>query len=57
MEHLVPMKKYDWDFFDHQRDIFKSMFQSSDDEWAEFDRELERIRKDMFQLKVRRQNC
>lgn len=51
MEHLVPLRREDWNFFDRQRDTFKSMFGGMESEWAEFDRELERIKKDMFTLK------
>ena len=52
MEHLVPLRKEDWGFFDRQRSIFSSMFKDMDDEFKEFDRELERMKKEMFQLKV-----
>lgn len=51
-EHLVPMKFEDWGFFDRQRSVFSSMFKDVGDEWKEFDRELEKIRSEMFQLKV-----
>lgn len=51
MEHLVPLKRESWNFFDRQRDTFKSLFSGQSDEWADFDQELERIKKDMFTLK------
>lgn len=51
MEHLVPLRRTEFSFFDRQRDIFKDMFKGMDDEFREFDLELERMRKDMFQLK------
>ncbi|KAK7449150.1 hypothetical protein BaRGS_00040039 [Batillaria attramentaria] len=50
-EHLVPLRREDWGFFDRQRDIFGSLFKDMDDEWKEFDRELDRMKKEMFQLK------
>ncbi|KAL8563225.1 hypothetical protein ACOMHN_034749 [Nucella lapillus] len=51
MEHLVPLRKTDWGFFDRQKDLFGSMSGAGmDDEFKEFDRELERMKKDMFTL-------
>jgi len=51
MEHLVPMRRESWGFFDRQRSMFSSMFKDMDEEFKEFDRELERMRADMFTLK------
>lgn len=48
---MVPLRRENWGFFDRQRDIFGSLFKDMDDEWKEFDRELDRIRKEMFTLK------
>ena len=50
MEHPVPMKKEEWSFFDRQKSIFSSMHAGEEDLWKEFDQELEKLRKDMFQL-------
>nr|ACU83231.1 heat shock protein 22 isoform 1 [Ruditapes philippinarum] len=57
--NLVPLLKRDFGFFDRQRDLFSDWVKEFDDEWksmdfessrSRFDRELERIRKDMFKL-------
>lgn len=51
MEHLVPLRKTDWGFFDRQKDLFSSMCGTGmDDEFKEFDRELERMKREMFTL-------
>nr|AXN72713.1 heat shock protein 20.4 [Physella acuta] len=56
MEHLVPLRRENWSFFERQRqvfsDIFKGMDKDMDTEWKEFDRELERMRSEMFTLKA-----
>ncbi|XP_046563217.1 uncharacterized protein LOC124272107 [Haliotis rubra] len=49
-EHLVPMKREEWSFFDKQRSIFSSMHSDMDDEWKSFDMELDKIKRDMFKL-------
>ncbi|XP_071104614.1 uncharacterized protein [Haliotis cracherodii] len=49
-EHLVPMRRESWSFFDKQRSIFSSTHKDMDDEWKAFDVELDRIKKDMFKL-------
>lgn len=56
MEHLVPLRRESWSFFERQRqvfsDIFKGMDKDMDTEWKEFDMELERMRSEMFTLKA-----
>ncbi|KAK7098412.1 alpha-crystallin A chain-like [Littorina saxatilis] len=52
MEHLVPLRKEDWGFFDRQRSTFSSMFKGMDEEFKEFDKELEQMRSSMFHLKA-----
>lgn len=46
----MPLKKTDWGFFDRQKSLFSSMF-ADDDDFAEFDKELEMMKRDMFTLK------
>lgn len=57
--NLVPLFKRDFGFFDRQRDLFSDWVKEFDDEWKsmdfessrmKFDRELERIKKDLFKL-------
>ncbi|KAK3750891.1 hypothetical protein RRG08_029812 [Elysia crispata] len=50
MEHLVPLHREEWSFFDRQRQVFGDIFKDQDEEWKMFDRELEKIRKEMFTL-------
>ncbi|CAG5116334.1 unnamed protein product [Candidula unifasciata] len=52
MEHLVPLRRENWSFFERQKQVFGSLFKDMDDEWKEFDRELERMRSEMFTLKA-----
>nr|WEY03231.1 heat shock protein [Tapes dorsatus] len=56
---LVPLLKRDFGFFDRQRDLFPDWVKEFDDEWkmmdiessrSRFDRELERLKKDLFKL-------
>ncbi|KAL8594875.1 hypothetical protein ACOMHN_016116 [Nucella lapillus] len=48
-EHVVSLKRTEWNFFERQRVVFKSTF--TDTDFSEFDKELERMRTDMLQLK------
>ena len=48
----MPLRREQWGFFDRQRSLFSSLFKDMDDEFKEFDRELEKMRKEMFTLKV-----
>uniref|UniRef100_A0A0B7AGA3 SHSP domain-containing protein n=1 Tax=Arion vulgaris TaxID=1028688 RepID=A0A0B7AGA3_9EUPU len=50
MEHLVPLRRENWSFFERQRQVFGDLFKDMGDEWKEFDRELDRMRKDLFTL-------
>ncbi|XP_005103900.1 alpha-crystallin B chain [Aplysia californica] len=52
MEHLVPLRRETWSFFERQRKVFSDAFKGMDSEWDEFDKELERMRKEMFTLKA-----
>lgn len=56
---MVPLLTRDFGFFDRQRDLFSDWVKDFDDEWksmdletsrSRFDRELEKIRKDLFKL-------
>lgn len=50
---LVPMRHFDWSFFDRQKDLFPKFPELSSDfnlDFKRFDEELERMRKDMFKL-------
>lgn len=49
-ERLIPIMLKDWGFFDRQRSIFSDLHKGMDDEFKEFDRELEIMRRDMFRL-------
>lgn len=55
----MPLLKRDFGFFDRQRDLFSDWVKEFDDEWralslddsrSRFDRELERIKRDLFKL-------
>jgi len=50
-EHLVPLRRESWNFFERQKTLFNEMCKGSGAEWAEFDKELERMRSEMFTLK------
>ncbi|XP_076472066.1 alpha-crystallin A chain-like [Babylonia areolata] len=52
MEHLVPLRRTEWGFFDRQKSLFSSMFKDMDDEFLEFDRELEKMKKELFTLEA-----
>lgn len=52
MERLVPIQRENWNFFDRQRQVFSNLFKGDDNEFSEFDKELERIRSEMFTLKT-----
>ncbi|BFZ05087.1 hypothetical protein BsWGS_08126 [Bradybaena similaris] len=51
MERLVPIQRENWSFFDRQRQVFSNLAKG-DNEFSEFDKELERIRSEMFSLKT-----
>uniref|UniRef100_A0A0B7AP93 SHSP domain-containing protein n=1 Tax=Arion vulgaris TaxID=1028688 RepID=A0A0B7AP93_9EUPU len=50
MEHLVPVRKENWSFFERQRQVFSDINKGTDSEFQEFDKELEKMRSDMFTL-------
>ncbi|CAG5136355.1 unnamed protein product [Candidula unifasciata] len=50
MERLIPIQRENWSFFDRQRQVFSTLAKRDDSEFSEFDRELERIRNEMFTL-------
>ncbi|XP_041365784.1 alpha-crystallin A chain-like [Gigantopelta aegis] len=49
-EHPVPVRREEWSFFDRQKSIFTSMHAGEEDLWKDFDQELEKLKKEMFQL-------
>jgi len=54
---LVPMRRENWSFFEQQKKVFNDVFKDMGAErlgadWGDFDRQLEKMRKDMFQLKA-----
>ncbi|XP_076450595.1 alpha-crystallin A chain-like [Babylonia areolata] len=51
-ERVVPFRKVTWNFFEQQRSTFRTMFKGMDQEFAQLDKELEDMRKGMFQLKA-----
>jgi len=51
-EHMVPLRRETWSFFDRQRAMFDDMCKGMGTDFADFDKELERIRSEMFALKA-----
>lgn len=49
-ERLVPVLHRDWGFFDRQRSLFSEQHKDVDDEFKQFEIELEQMKRDMFTL-------
>ncbi|KAK3104229.1 hypothetical protein FSP39_025496 [Pinctada imbricata] len=47
---LVPTDFYDWGFFDRQKSLFPKFKDDFGTDFGDFDRELEKIKKEMFHL-------
>ena len=47
---LVPTDFYDFGFFDRQKSLFPKFKDDFGDDFGDFDKELEKIRREMFQL-------
>lgn len=50
MSRLVPVDYFDWGFFDRQKSLFPKFQSNFNESFEDFDKELEKIRKEMFQL-------
>lgn len=50
MSRIVPVDYFDWGFFDRQKSLFPKFQSTFNESFEDFDRELEKIRKEMFQL-------
>lgn len=50
MSRVVPVDYFDWGFFDRQKSLFPKFQSTFNESFEDFDRELEKIRKEMFQL-------
>ncbi|XP_061182350.1 alpha-crystallin A chain-like [Saccostrea echinata] len=50
MSRLVPVDYFDWGFFDRQKSLFPKFKGIFNESFEDFDKELEQIRKEMFQL-------
>jgi HSP20 family molecular chaperone IbpA len=51
-EHLVPLRKETWSFFERQKSMFGDVFKDMGADWESFDKEMERMRSEMFTLKA-----
>jgi len=49
-ELMIPMSMMPWGFFDRQRSLFADMHRDMEDEFKNFDMELDRVRKSLFKL-------
>ena len=46
------MRRENWSFFEQQKKVFNDVFKDMGADWGDFDKELEKMRKDMFTLKA-----
>merc|ERR1712025_299448 len=51
-ERLVPLQRTNWSFFEQQKKVFNDVCKDMGHDWAYFDTELAKMRKDMFVLKA-----